>query len=127
MLMQDISSSTANVGDILQFETTEPVIIGDKVLVHKGTKVTGKVTNSEKRKAMGKAGKLEFTIDYLNMPNGKNVRLTGEQKSDGKNKTGAAVAQAVLLTPLFLLKKGKNKKFDKGHIFQVFVEVDTAL
>lgn len=126
-LLQDLSSGTNNVGDIIEFQTNEPVIVGDRVLVPKGTKVTGKVTEAEGRKAMGKGGKLNFTIDWLNMPNGKNVKLTGEQKASGKQKTGAAVAQAVVLTPLFLLKKGKNVKFEKGQIFKVFVDHDTEL
>lgn len=126
-LLQDISSGTANVGDILLFETSEPVIIGDKVVVQKGAKVTGKVTEAAPRKGLGKAGKLNFSIDYLNLPNGKVIKLTSELKATGKNKTGAAVAEAVLLTPLFLLKKGKNIKFEKGKIFKAFVEADTVL
>jgi ribosomal protein L21 len=126
-LMQDLSSKNANEGDILEFETTEPIIVGDKVLVHKGAKVTGKVTESARRKGMGKAGKLNFTIDYLTLPGGKIIKLTSEQKVDGKNTTGAAVAQAVLLTPLFLLKKGKDVKFEKGHIFKAFIEKDVEI
>jgi hypothetical protein len=126
-LLQEISSKTANVGDVLEFETIEPVIVGDRVLVQKGAKVTGKITEAERRKGMGKAGVLNFTIDYLNLPSGKIIKLTGEQKGQGKNKTGAAVAEAVLLTPLFLLKKGKNITFEKGQIFKAFVEKDYEL
>ncbi len=126
-LMQDISSGTNNEGDIIAFEITEPVINGDKIIIPKGTKVTGTITESTKRKGMGKGGKLNFTIDYINMPSGKNIKLTSEIKQSGKNKAGAAVAQAVLLTPLFLLKKGKNIKFDKGNIFKAFIEKDTQL
>jgi hypothetical protein len=126
-LLQEISSKTANVGDVLEFETTEPVIVGDKVLVQKGAKVSGKITEAERRKGMGKAGILNFTIDYLNLPSGKIIKLSGEQKGKGKNKTGAAVAEAVLLTPLFLLKKGKNITFEKGQIFKAFVEKDYEL
>lgn len=126
-LQQVLSSGENNTGDVIQFTVTEPVIIGNTVLVQRGAKVTGKVTQAEKRKGMGKAGRLDFTIDYLAMPNGKNVKLTTELKTVGKNKTGAAVAQAVLLTPFFLLKKGKNVKFEKGHKFAAFVDEDVAL
>ena len=76
---------------------------------------------------MGKAGKLNFTIDYLTIGSGKKVKLTSEIKTEGKAKVGASVAQAVLLTPLFLLKKGKNIKFEAGHEFKVFVESDTEI
>lgn len=126
-LQEDLTSGKANVGDVIQFKTSEPVIVGDRVLVPAGTTASGQITIAERKKGLGKAGKLEFTIDYLNMPNGKNIKLTSEVKGKGKNKAGAAVAQAVLLTPLFLLKKGKNIKFDKGQIFKCFIENDTYL
>ena len=126
-LLQDISSGSANTGDVLMFETLEPVIVADKIVVPKGAKVAGKVTEAVEKKGLGKAGKLNFSIDYLNLPNGKTVKLTSELKAAGKNKTGTAVAEAVLLTPLFLLKKGKDVKFSKGQVFKAFVEKDTVI
>lgn len=126
-LMQDISSKKNTAGDVIEFETAEPVIIGDRVAIAKGAKVTGKITECEKAKGMGKAGKLNFTIDYLTTPAGKIIKLTTEIKADGKNKTGTAVAEAVLLTPLFLLKKGKNKEFKKGDPFKAFIAQDYTL
>ena len=126
-LLQEINSKSANVGDILEFETNEPVIIGDRVIIQKGTKAYGKVTEAAPRKIGGKAGKLNFTIDYLNLPSGKIIKLSSEQRGNGKNKTGAAVAEAILLTPFFLLKKGKNIKFEKGQIFKAFVEKDAEI
>ena len=125
-LMEDISSSSANAGDIIVFQTSAPVLVGNDTLVRKGTKATGRVTEASPRKGMGKAGKLNFSIDYLNLPTGKNVKLTGEQRVDGQTKVGTAVAEAVLLTPLFLLKKGKDIRFDAGQTFKAFVEHDTA-
>jgi hypothetical protein len=126
-LLQDVSSKTANVGDVLDFETNKPVIVGDRVLIPEGAKAFGKVTEVERRKGFGKAGKLNFTIEYLILANGKVIKLSSEVKGIGKNKAGAAIAEAVLLTPLFLLKKGKNVSFDKGKIFKVFVEQDYEL
>lgn len=126
-LLQDINSKKNTAGEIIEFETTEPVIIGDRVAIPKGAKATGKITESEKAKGLGKAGKLNFTIDYLTTPAGKIIKLTTEVKADGKNKTGTAVAEAVLLTPLFLLKKGKNKEFKKGDPFKAFIAQDTTL
>ena len=126
-LLEDLSSKTSHVGDIVEFETTEPIIINKYVLVETGAKCSGKVTEVEKPKGMGKGGKLTFSIDYLGLPTGKNIKLTSEQKGEGKKKQGAAVAEAVLLTPLFLFKKGKNMKFEKGQIFKVFVDKDSYL
>ncbi len=114
-LMQDLTSKKANVGDIVDFETTEPIVLNSKVVVPVGSKVTGKVTEASPRKMAGKQGMLSFSIDYLHLPNGKTVKLLGDQKGKGKNKAGAAIAEAVILTPLFLLKKGKDMKFEKDQ------------
>jgi hypothetical protein len=126
-LLQDISSKTANTGDVLDFETSEQIIVNNNILVPKGEKVTGKVTDSERAKGLGKSGTLKFSIDFLSLADGKIIKLTSDQSAKGQNKLGASVAEAVLLTPLFLLKKGKNIKFEKGHIFKVFVSKDYQL
>jgi hypothetical protein len=126
-LQEDISSGSSEVGDIIRFKTAQAVIVGGDTLVAKGVNITGRITEAAPRRGAGKAGKLSFSIDYLNMPGGKNVKLTGEQKAEGANKTGAAVAQAVLLTPFFLLKKGKDITYQAGQVFNVFVDKDTSL
>lgn len=126
-LLKEINSSSANIGDILEFETTEPIIVGDRVIVPKGTKASGRVTEVEPRKIGGRAGKLNFTINYVNLLSGKVIKLNSEQKGVGKNKTGTAIAEAVLLSPLFLLKKGKTIKFEKGQLFKAFVEKDSEI
>ena len=104
-LMQDINSGTSNVGDVLLFETSEPITVGDKVLLPTAAKVTGKVTEAAPRKGLGKAGKLNFSIDYLYLSNGKVVKLTTELKANGKDKVGAAVAEAVFIDAAISLKK----------------------
>lgn len=126
-LMQNISSKTANAGDVIEFVTDAPIIVKDIVVVPVGTRVTGVVTDCDRAKGLGKKGKLDFEINYLHLASGKNVKLSSTQSGQGKQKTGTAVAEAVLLTPLFLLKKGKNVKFETGHQFKVFVEVDTVI
>ncbi len=126
-LLDKISSEESKKGEMVEFEVSEPVIIGDRVFIAKGAKVFGQITEAEKRKGLGKAGKLSFSVNYLQLPSGKNVSLTSEVSGKGKAKVGPAIAEAVLLTPLFLLKKGKKIKFDKGDIFKVFVEKDTEL
>ncbi|MBD1364412.1 hypothetical protein IDJ77_11385 [Mucilaginibacter sp. ZT4R22] len=124
-LMQALSSKTANSGDVLEFQTTEPLIVGDRVILNKGLKVSGRITECQKARGMGKAGSLNFSIDFLTLEDGRIVKLTDvDIKETGKTTTGAAVAEAVLLTPFFLLKKGKNIEYAKGKVFKVFVAKD---
>lgn len=124
MLMQEVSSKNAYDGQILDFILDEPLIAGDTVLAQRGAKITGKVVDAEKRKGLGKAGKLQISIDYLFLPGGKSIRLSNDHTLEGKNKLGTAITEAVLLTPLFLLKKGKNITLKHGQIFKAMVEQD---
>lgn len=124
LLKQNLSSSKASVGDLVTFETSEPVIVGDKVLLRKGLEAYGKVTEAQKRKELGKSGKLSFSIDYLKLDDGRILKLTAQQKSNGNDKTGTAVAEAAVLSPLFLLKKGKDVKYKIGDKFVAYLAED---
>jgi len=124
LLKQNLSSSKANVGDLVIFETAEPVIVGDKVLLRKGLEAYGKVTEAQERRSLGKSGKLSFSIDYLKLDDGRILKLTAQQKSKGKDKTGTSVTEAAVLSPLFLLKKGKDVKYKIGDKFTAYLGED---
>lgn len=126
-LDEEISSQNAHDGQVLTFTTTQPVTINNSVLIPSGCKAYGKVTDYSKRKALGKAGTLDFSIEYLLLPGGRSILLNGDGGKKGKAKGGTAVAEAVIFTPFFLLKKGKSAKFKKGYEFKAFVEKDYQL
>ena len=94
------------------------------MLLRKGLEAYGKVTEAQKRKELGKSGKLSFSIDYLKLDDGRIIKLTAQQKSNGNDKTGTAVAEAAVLSPLFLLKKGKDVKYKIGDKFVAYLAED---
>lgn len=123
-LDQELNSKTANVGDMVALELSEPLMIGNREVLSKGLKVSGVVTQAAKAKGLGKAGNLSFTINYITLPDGRNIKLTSEQSVAGKTTTAAMATEAVLLTPFFLFKKGKNITYEKGKVFKVFIAQD---
>lgn len=125
VLLHDISSKNAKIGDDINFETSDEIIVNDYVMVRKGIKVTGKVTESNKAKGKGKVGTLNFTIDNMYLESGKIIKLTTELKNKAKDHSTPMVA--IVLNPFLLLKKGKNVSFEKGHVFTVYVDSDTVL
>jgi hypothetical protein len=125
VLLQDISSKNSKVGDVINFETADEVIVNDFVMIHKGVKVIGRITESIKAKGKSTAGTLNFTIEKLYLENGNAIKLTTELKNKAVDNSKPAVI--VVLNPFLLLKKGKNVSFEKGHIFTVYVDADTAL
>jgi hypothetical protein len=123
----DVSGKTLNPGDKINFTTTEDLIQGNYVVFHKGLKVVGTVTEAEKSKALGKKGKLSFSIDYLYLNNGKVIKLRNDVSKNLKGSGGAVAAGAIVLAPFVLLFNGKNAKFKKGDLFEAYVDEKTTV
>jgi hypothetical protein len=126
-LNDDISGKEVSVGQKINFSLAEDIIQGNTIVLRKGLKVVGTVTEAAKSKGLGKKGKLSFSIDYLYLENGKVVKLRSDitKKLNG---SGALVATtAVLLTPLALFVKGKNAKYEKGEVFEAYVDENTTI
>ncbi|MBM3432440.1 MAG: hypothetical protein FJX92_05505 [Bacteroidetes bacterium] len=121
-IQTEVTSKSAKEGDVLSFSTTEALFAEGKLVAPVGSPVSGRITDAEKRKALGKPGTLSISIDYLTLPNGSKVKLNADPTVKGKNKLGASIAASVVLSPLFLLKKGKDAKIEKGTVYTVYVE-----
>jgi hypothetical protein len=83
---QSVSSKTSNSGDSFDASLAEPVVVGDKVIIPKGTKATGTVTDAKSAgKFKGKAA-LTLTLSSLKV-NGQEYRLkTTEVTESGKSR-----------------------------------------
>lgn len=126
-LTKDISGKEVSIGQSIEFELNENVIFNDKIQIHKGAKITGSVTEAQRSKALGKKGKLAFSIDYLYLPNGKVIKLRSQVEKNLKGSGAAVAAGAILLSPLALLFNGKNAKYEKGEVFTAYVDKETKL
>jgi hypothetical protein len=83
-----LSSETAKVGEEVNFEVAEPVIVNGRTVIDKGAPAAGAVTEAEPRGRMGKAGKLNVTVHSVQLANGEKLPLrsfgistSNEQKS----------------------------------------------
>ena len=76
---------------------------------------------------MGRAGKLNFSIDFVKAPDGSNVRLRASSPRKGEDKTGTAIVGTVLLSPLFPIMRGKDVSIPKGTHVIVYVDGDREI
>jgi hypothetical protein len=124
-LTNDISGKEVSVGQKIDFELSENILLNDKVVIPKGAKITGSVTEAQRSKALGKKGKLALSIDYLYLADGKVIKLRSQVEKN-LNGSGAAVAGgAILLSPVALLFHGKNAKYAKGEVFTAYIDKET--
>jgi len=127
-LLETLDSRLAKVGDLVNLRVDEDVEVDGILVIKRGTEVTGRVTISQASKMVGKKGMLDFTIDYTKSITGKNIRLnTTTNGGGGKSLTGGVIAAAAIVSPLFLLAKGKNVTVEKGRVFSAYVGQDYEL
>ncbi len=134
-LDQNISSATATQGQAVELSVTEAVKVNDQVVIPDGARVTGTVTEAQEKRHMGRAGKLDFSIDRVRSIDGEWVplRYTVNKTSGGSHavSTGVMTAGAAILfwpaAPAFLLIKGKDVNLNKGMIFDTFTDQDHVL
>lgn len=118
---QEISSKKAQPGDEVVFKVDEDVVVKNRVLISKGTKATGYVVNAEKSGMMGKAGKLGITVESTTTVDGKPLKLRAAKGKEGDDKTNSVVALSILVSSLFILKKGEDAKIKEGTPVKVYV------
>jgi hypothetical protein len=123
---EDLSSKTSNEGDTVAFVLTEDLKVGDVVVAKTGAKAVGEITNAQKAGMLGKAGELNMRLDYLKAGTVK-VHLRGTKGGEGKSGVGGAIALSLLVSPLFLLMKGKEIKVAKGTALHAYVAEDISV
>ncbi len=134
-LEQTISSATADQGQAVDLSVTEAVKAGGQIVIPEGARVTGTVTLAQEKRHMGRAGKLDFSIDRVRAADGEWVplRYTVNKTNGGSHavSTGVLTAGAAVLfwpaAPAFLLIKGKDVTVNKGVIFETFTDRDHVL
>ncbi|MBZ5514712.1 MAG: PEGA domain-containing protein [Acidobacteriia bacterium] len=123
-LLDNLSSATNNADDAVNFELTEDVKVGEIVAIPKGSTARGHIVEVQPRRRMGRAGKLNFSVDYVKALDGSNVRLRASSARQGEDKSGTVIVGTVLLGGLFLIMRGKDVNIPKGTAFNAYVDGD---
>jgi len=132
-LEENLSSSSAELGQTVDFAVTQEVRVGDAIVVANGARATGSIVKVEERRRMGRAGMLDFSIERVQLVDGNwlNVRYTpNKNKGKGSGAT-AGVTTGILAVvfwpaaPLGLLVKGHDVEINKGRTYEVFADEST--
>lgn len=126
-LIEELSSQNSRVGDSVRLKLNENIYLENVLVLREGTKIKAVVTVAEKRGMLGKAGKLDFSLNSITSLNGKEIPLRAVKNSEGKNRQVGVIAGTLLLSPLFLFVKGKDVTIESGKIFTAFVDDDVIL
>lgn len=134
-LDQSISSASADEGQIVELSVAEAIKVAEQIVIPEGARVTGTVTQAQERRRMGRAGKLDFSIDRVRAVDGEWVPLRYTlNKKNGEShavRTGVITAGVAVVfwpaAPVVLLMKGKDTTINKGVTFDAFTDQNHAL
>ena len=134
-LDQNISSATAEEGQIVELSVTDALKVGDTIVIPEGARVTGTITQAQEKRRMGRAGKLDFSIDRVKSADNQWIplRYTVTKKSGQSHavSTGILTAGAAVVfwpaAPVFLLRKGNDITINRGTAFDVFTDANHTL
>jgi hypothetical protein len=117
-LGRTISSANAKLGDQVDFEVLDGVVVDGFSLVRKGAMAIGVVTEAEPKKRLGRGGKLSVSIIYVRLSNDEKADLRSVKEGKGSSSTAGAI---------FPLMFGKDVEFSQGAEFTAYVNGDKRL
>lgn len=117
-----LSSKDAQVGQSVGMRVKYDVMVDGRAVIKAGANGSAQVTTAEHRKGLGKEGSLAIKPTVVQAVDGQMVLLTSNgSSSTGTDTKGATISLAVVISPLFLLKKGKDATIPAGYEMQATV------
>lgn len=113
-----LSSAGSEIDDPVHLEVTEDVKVSGIVVIPRGSMASGHVTAVQHRQRMGRAGKLEFSVDFVRAPDGTDISVRAQSARKRKDK------RSEMPSPLHLLEKGKDLEIPQGTHFVAYVNGD---
>lgn len=133
-LGRELSSGVESTGNRVDFEVTEDIKVKDIVVIPKGSRATGTIVEAQKRRRLGRAGKLNVKIDEVRLADGSRAMLRALQENTGKGRQGvmtaAMIGTGILFfpaAPVFLFIRGKDIVIAKGAPVVSYIDGNTEL
>lgn len=115
----ELSSKKAREGDVFLASVAQDVMLGNMVVIRRGTPANGVVTWRTGKGAFGKSAKMNYEFHSLELE-GQRVPVSGQFRQEGSGNTGAtvgAVAAAGVIGGLFVT--GRSAVVEQGREIKV--------
>jgi hypothetical protein len=113
-LVKTISSATAHVGDPVELEVVDDILVEGVRVLTKGAKATGTIAEAEPKKKFGHGGKLAVSITSLLLADGEQAPLRSYEEASGSTSGSHVTA-------------GKDAVMAENTEFAVLVDSDVRL
>jgi hypothetical protein len=88
-LTKTISSAAAHVGDPVEFEVVQDVLVQGVPVLTRGAKASGVIADAEPKKHFGHGGKLAFRMTSVRLADGEQAKVRCYQEATGSSNTSS--------------------------------------
>lgn len=117
-VLQTLTSTGAHVGDKVQLEVVDDVIVEGLVVIAKGAPAAGSVTEVSPKKRMGHGGVVGVSVSSVRLTNNVDAAARGYHEAKGDDSATASVLPMV---------SGKDVTMEQGTLFTASIDGDVKL
>jgi hypothetical protein len=121
-ILDFLSSHTAAVGDQVKLEVDSNVLVDGAIAIAAGTPVKGTVATVTKAGRMGKSGNISIRVESTETVDGQKAKLRATKGQVADEATGSTIALTLIVSPLFLLRKGNDVAYQPGTKVTVYTD-----
>jgi hypothetical protein len=125
MATKEISTADASAGTRFRLRINEAITVGGRTIVPVGAWATGEVTSAKASGGLGKSGKMEAKLLFIEMGD-LQIPLQGEMAIKGQG-AGSAGMAIIFSGMAGLFHRGNNAKIKAGELVHGFVSEDVTL
>lgn len=118
-LNSEVSSKAMKQGQKFALSVARDVMLGNYVVIPRGTPATGEITYRTGKGAFGKSAKMEIEMRSV-LLNGRAIPVGGKFRQEGQGNTGATVGTAVAAGPFAAFVTGRSAIFEQGREFKAY-------
>ena len=118
---QELNSKKAKQGDKFALSVVRDVLLGDYIVIPRGTSAWGQVSYRTGKGSFGKSAKMEFDIANIEL-GGRLIPLAGHYRIEGQGNTGATVGAAVAVGIFSAFVTGRSAVVAQGTEYKAFTK-----
>lgn len=126
--LERMKSGDNKVGESVPMRVKQDVMSEEgEILIKSGARAYGTITESEPHGMFGKAGKLNFQLNYVQGIDGSQIPLRATLENKGKGCSGVVIASFLLLSVASMFFNGDNVVIPPGTELTAYVDCDTIV
>ena len=113
-LNEELTSRRHRQGQTFDLTVAAHVTLGNYIIIPAGTRAVGEITWMTGRGILGKSGKMDIAIRYIDL-NGRHIPVEGTFRQEGEGNTVATMAAAVVVPVAALFVTGRSAVIPAGR------------